>query len=184
MSTSMSRRTALKLAGAGLAVMAHEGLAASVSPDVLPVDGRGNRSFRIDIAKTSGTVSPLLFGHNLEHTRRAVWQGISGEKLANRKFAGTSVTDRRAGQAEDGFIGKLCEDGRPGPDGVAAHWYALGKFRSNFYVDRELPYAGSTSQRIDVTQADHWGGIGQGDIALEAGGDYAVRVVLRTHYEM
>ena len=39
-------------------------------------------------AKAVGTViSPLLFGHNLEVTRRAVWQGLGAEMVANRKFA-------------------------------------------------------------------------------------------------
>ena len=41
----------------------------------------------IDVKQTGAVVSPLLFGHNLEHTRRAVWQGLSAEMVANRKFA-------------------------------------------------------------------------------------------------
>jgi hypothetical protein len=28
-----------------------------------------------------------LFGHNLEHTRKGIWQGISAEMIENRKFA-------------------------------------------------------------------------------------------------
>lgn len=41
----------------------------------------------LDAAQTGAMISPLLFGHNLEHTRRAVWQGIGAEMIANRKFA-------------------------------------------------------------------------------------------------
>ncbi|MDR0522411.1 MAG: hypothetical protein LBH00_11250 [Planctomycetaceae bacterium] len=33
-------------------------------------------------------IVPELFGHNLEHTRSAVYQGLSAELLRNRKFAG------------------------------------------------------------------------------------------------
>lgn len=49
----------------------------------------GDETNRIEIdAKQIGAViSPLLFGHNLEHTRRGIWQGISAEMIANRKFA-------------------------------------------------------------------------------------------------
>jgi len=41
----------------------------------------------LDASQTGAAISPQLFGHNLEHTRRAIWQGISAEKIANRKFA-------------------------------------------------------------------------------------------------
>jgi alpha-L-arabinofuranosidase len=41
----------------------------------------------IDAKLTGPVISPLLFGHNLEHTRRAIWQGISAQMIENRKFA-------------------------------------------------------------------------------------------------
>ena len=41
----------------------------------------------IDAGKQGNVISPLLFGPNLEHTRRAIWQGIGAEMIANRKFA-------------------------------------------------------------------------------------------------
>jgi hypothetical protein len=44
-------------------------------------------SLTIDARNQGEVISPLLFGHNLEHTRRAIWQGISAEMIANRKFA-------------------------------------------------------------------------------------------------
>ena len=34
------------------------------------------------------TVSPLLFGNNLEHTRSCVNMGISAQMLRNRKIVG------------------------------------------------------------------------------------------------
>ena len=37
---------------------------------------------------TDVTVSPFLFGNNLEHTRSCIYNGISAQMLKNRKFAG------------------------------------------------------------------------------------------------
>ena len=45
----------------------------------------------IDAKNQGGVISPLLFGHNLEHTRRAIWSGISAEMVENRKFAAVDV---------------------------------------------------------------------------------------------
>lgn len=39
--------------------------------------------------EAGATVSPLLFGNNLEHTRSCVHTGISAQMLRNRKFAGS-----------------------------------------------------------------------------------------------
>lgn len=36
----------------------------------------------------AGSVSPLLFGSNLEHTRADIFRGLSAQMLNNRKFAG------------------------------------------------------------------------------------------------
>ncbi len=41
----------------------------------------------IDVTQKGAIISPNLFGHNLEHTRKGIWQGISAEMIANRKFA-------------------------------------------------------------------------------------------------
>ena len=41
----------------------------------------------IDVKQTGAVISPLLFGHNLEVTRRAIWRGLGAEMVANRKFA-------------------------------------------------------------------------------------------------
>lgn len=46
-------------------------------------------SLTIDARTTDTVISPLLFGHNFEVTRRAVWSGIGAEMVANRKFAAT-----------------------------------------------------------------------------------------------
>jgi alpha-N-arabinofuranosidase len=138
----------------------------------------------VDLARTSGEISPLLFGHNLEHTRRAVWQGISAQMLANRKFAGASTTDGSAPAGPMGCYGQLRTQGAPDQNGVAAHWYGVGGNQVKFYVDDELALAGRTSQKIDVLHKGVRGGVGQAGIALCGGTKYEIRLQLRTHFEM
>ena len=45
------------------------------------------RILELEKYKHATAISPLLFGHNLETTRRGVWQGLGAERVANRKFA-------------------------------------------------------------------------------------------------
>ena len=47
-------------------------------------------SLTLDANNRGAVISPLLFGHNLEVTRRAVWRGLGAEMVANRKFAAVS----------------------------------------------------------------------------------------------
>lgn len=44
-------------------------------------------SIKIDATAVAETISPLLFSHNIEVTRRAVFGGLSAEMVSNRKFA-------------------------------------------------------------------------------------------------
>jgi len=178
----------MQMAGAGIGALAHGNLIAAAprTPDGHFERGQpvAPRVFRLDLSRTAGEITPLLFGHNLEHTRRAVWQGLSAQMLANRKFAGASTTDRRAATAAEGFIGRMRTQGEPGLDGVAAHWYGIGNSWTHFYVDDEIAYAGRTAQRLDVIEKESWGGVGQPNLDLLAGTRYEVRVVLRTHFGM
>ena len=57
----------------------------------------------IDI-KESKEYSPYIFGHNLEHTRAAINQGLSAQMLQNRKFAGKPSRN----------------------EGVASKWFGIG----------------------------------------------------------
>lgn len=43
----------------------------------------------IDPSTAGKAISPLLFSHNLEVTRKGIWTGLSAEMIANRKFAAT-----------------------------------------------------------------------------------------------
>ena len=56
--------------------------------------------FEIDVRRLGGEISPLWFGHNLEHTRSCVSQGLSAQLVHNRKFAGLR---RRSGVARLGL---------------------------------------------------------------------------------
>ncbi len=56
-------------------------------PAVAAAEQGSATSLTIDVQDRGAVLSPLLFGHNLEHTRRAIWQGLSAEMMANRKFA-------------------------------------------------------------------------------------------------
>ena len=47
--------------------------------------------------------SPYIFGHNLEHTRSAIHNGLSAQMLQNRKFAGKPAANL----------------------GVCAHWFPI-----------------------------------------------------------
>ncbi len=46
-----------------------------------------SNTIKLDVKNPGGVISPLLFGHNLEITRRGIWSGLSAEMVANRKFA-------------------------------------------------------------------------------------------------
>src|SRR5271166_5627884 len=79
---------------------------------------RSGDSITLDVKHPGAVISPLLFGHNLEHTRHSVWQGLSAQLLANRKFAGPV--------SADGPDGRQVVRGEPGADGVVAHWFGIG----------------------------------------------------------
>lgn len=127
----------------------------------------------IDPSTHTSTISPLLFGHNLEHTRRAVWQGLSAELLANRKFCG-----------------------EPGHQGVATQWYSIGPDTTIFRLESSLSaYAqhegvdlasrGSCDfsvqqQKIQNCRTGQKCGIGQADVTLIASTAYAGFLALRS----
>ncbi|MGA2656084.1 MAG: LamG-like jellyroll fold domain-containing protein [Verrucomicrobiota bacterium] len=132
----------------------------------------GVRQVVLDVRHVGGTISPLLFGHNLEHTRHALWQGLSAELLANRKFAGESTATTGGGAP--------VTRGRPGADGVAARWHGIGKPQAAFFAETKQPFTGSQSQGVEIGEAGIRGGIGQRRIPVQAGREYELRLCLRT----
>ncbi len=124
--------------------------------------------FVVDLSTKAATIPALLFGHNLEHTRSAVWQGLSAELLRNRKFYGKSQRN-----------------------GVALDWYAIGPKTAHWELEAQDTYTTHYNpedhrrrnevlcQRIR-SLADHdVCGIGQDRLVLCAGTDYRCRIALR-----
>lgn len=115
----------------------------------------------------SGTVSPLLFGSNLEHTRADVFRGISAQMLYNRKFAGKPT--RYAGTAMGWY-----------PIGERV-WFDQGeaytRHAASDHMRRKLECYSENVVNLVPGQA---AGIGQGELPLFAGKSYEFRIVLRS----
>jgi alpha-L-arabinofuranosidase len=116
----------------------------------------------LDMTRVGPNISPLLFGHNLEFTRRAFWQGLSAEMAANRKFAGDAE-----------------------PDGLPPRWYAITD-GGKAVIDKHVALARSQSVRVEVATAGKPAGIGQigKGIALQKGTAYRFRVWLRAEKKL
>ena len=143
----------------------------------------------IDVRKTAGEISPLWFGHNLEHTRSCLWQGLSAQLVRNRKFAG--------------FPGRHC---------VARHWHRVGS-RGCLYLPEMAsePFDGKPSMEGEtytahfdpaIKETSRWGyaamqrqrmqnvrqgatcGIGQRGIFLIGGKEYAGALALLSDREL
>ena len=130
-------------------------------------------TFTLDLGKRSGRISPLLFGHNLEHTRSQIWHGISAELLRGRKFFGA-----------------------PQRNGVGRHWHPIGPPQTHFalepdntYTRRYDPAAWGRrremfSQRICNVAEGTTCGIGQRGIPLRGGQTYETRIALRSDSDL
>ena len=136
---------------------------------------RSNDSIVVDVKHPGPVISPLLFGHNLEHTRHSVWQGLSAQLLANRKFAGPV--------SADGPDSRKVVRGEPSAPGVAAHWYGIGQPSVRFAIDQTTVYAGRQSERISVAGSAR-GGLGQRGIPLQQGKDYELGLWMKTDREL
>ncbi len=103
------------------------------------------------------TVSALLFGDNLEHTRDCVNSGISAQMLKNRKFVS-----------------------KPTRCGCAMQWYPIGS-RTSFFFGRPYTRHGEgyrmsrvheCNSQVITNYFDETAGIGQKDIFLRGGKSY------------
>lgn len=141
--------------------------------------------FVVDPGQILGEISPLWFGHNLEHTRSCVWQGLSAEMIRNRKFAG--MPQQHSGVSQDWYrIGPLhawhlvelppnkWEAGTSGatytqhfdPETAARHQAARSHARGR--------------QRIQSFVAGEPAGIGQAGLHLTGQARYDGRIALLT----
>lgn len=129
------------------------------------------QEFVLNLQQPGETISPLLFGSNLEHTRHGVWKGIGAELLANRKFAGENTADAR----KNARITRA----KPSPDGVVADWQGVGLPSAKFQPDTKVMYCGLQSQRIELTGTSGLAGIRQAGIPLAGAREYVVRFQLK-----
>jgi alpha-N-arabinofuranosidase len=118
------------------------------------------------------TVERRLFGHNLEHTRSAVFQGLSAQLLRNRKFAGKPAA----------HFGQAAEWSRIGPENVFfcldplnAYVRHVKKTDGDLYDTANEINAQIIQNPIDGQTA----GIAQKDLPLQGGVEYQARAVLK-----
>jgi alpha-N-arabinofuranosidase len=112
----------------------------------------------IDLSKKNQgpIISPLLFGHNLEVTRRGFWSGLSAQMVANRKFAAASHS-------------------------LPSQWKVVGS-EGSVRIDTTVAYAGKQSVAIAIPNRHVLGGIMQKQemIAVKQGDSYVFRIWVKT----
>lgn len=118
--------------------------------------------------KHAEDLSPYIFGHNLEHTRAAVYGGLSAQMLRNRKFAGKPSRN----------------------EGVALGWFGIGE-RVLYLTDETAPYTRhigvpamqrSNERKVQAVQnlvGGQEAGIGQYGLSIEGGKKYSFRTVTK-----
>lgn len=137
----------------------------------------------VDSSETVGIISPLWFGHNLEHTRSCMWRGLSAQLIRNRKFAG--MPQQHSGAAQDWY--------RIGPPaawhlvelpptkwdpGTTGQTYTRHFDQSTAAQERASRAHACGRQRIQTFTPGIPAGIGQDGIHLEGGAGYEGRVAL------
>lgn len=123
-------------------------------------------SLRYDLEKT---ISPLLFGDNLEHTRGCINSGLSAEILRNRKFIG-----------------------KPTRFGYAHEWYPIGEKTIFSFGESYTRHGdGYKMQRMSEMNAqfitnyfDEKGGVGQKDLYFKKDTDYVFTVAIKALKEI
>jgi alpha-N-arabinofuranosidase len=130
-------------------------------------------SIALDLSSDLGGVHDHLYGANLEHIGRCVYEGHWSEMLRNRKFLG-----------HDKMFTGLSEGlSHQNPSyGIIKPWTALAPdYHGVLCVhDNTETYSGTQSQRVTIRSADgalH--GVQQGDLTVEAHKSYDLRVVLK-----
>ncbi|MHB0961472.1 MAG: carbohydrate binding domain-containing protein [Pirellulaceae bacterium] len=113
------------------------------------------KTLELEKCNRATAISPLLFGHNLETTRRGVWQGLGAERVANRKFAAD-----------------------------LKRWTVVGP-GATVSIDATLGYAGGKSACIKVPAGGVPCGIAQTHdwLALKPGTKYNLRIWVKSAEE-
>ena len=127
---------------------------------------QGLQAQTIDI-RTAEDYSPYIFGYNIEHTRSAVYAGLSAQMLRNRKFAGKPSRD----------------------EGVPAEWFGIGekvffqqlsdRYTLHMHLDNMPRNNELFSQEIQNMNGGRIAGMGQRDLFFSKGVRYGMRVVTK-----
>jgi alpha-L-arabinofuranosidase len=130
-------------------------LLASFWLTVTRLSGQEITTVEIDCQQRGSSISPLLFGHNLEVTRRDIWQGLGAEMVANRKFAA-----RQNGQPK--------------------RWTVTGT-AAKLGLDAQVTYNGWPSAKLEISPGSG-GGLWQREESLDfsKGRRYAFRCWLKS----
>lgn len=125
----------------------------------------------ITLGAVSGAEVPVtLFGHNLEHTRSCIANGLSAQMLRNRKFAGKPQEN----------LGVAMEWN---PVGGRAYWYMDDRdsYTRHVQPDKMVRRNEMQSQKIQNYQPGMPAGISQRRLVVAAGADYELRLVLKAN---
>ncbi len=137
----------------------------NLSNDIVIPEDSYHAPVTLEFDMDSGkTLSPLLFGDNLEHTRDCVNSGISAQMLKNRKFVS-----------------------KPTRYGHAMSWYPIGKktafsFGAPYTCHGEgyrMTRVHECNSQIITNYVDETGGIGQKDLFVRGGDSYDFTLVAK-----
>ncbi len=111
----------------------------------------------VSASEKIGIINPDIYGLFMEMKYREFNEGIWAEMLMNRKFAGNDA------------------------GGVLKPWFPIGKNEKTYFVhDNTVYYCGVQSQKIvSKNEKIHRSGIGQGELYLEKGKGYEIRLNLK-----
>ena len=101
----------------------------------------GHAAIAIDARQVTGRVSPLLFGHFIEHEHNTIQDGLWAELLHDRKF---EQGDRNHDGVSDGW--------EPEARIADRYWQLVEGQGPNvrYFVDRQEYYGGGASQAIEL----------------------------------
>jgi hypothetical protein len=123
-----------------------------------PPSPPSSAAFALDVTSTGPVISPLLYGHDLEFTRHDLYEGLSAEVLANRKFA--LPTEPQPNQ----------------PAGIVPRWIAIGEPTLDlpFWSNNSHLVTGDSGHSIHCLAAGAGAGAAVGTAAASAAADGGV----------
>ena len=132
----------------------------------------GRAAIAIDAQQVTGTVSPLLFGHFIEHEHNTIQDGLWAEPLHDRKF---EQGDRNHDGVADGW--------EPEARIADRYWQLVEGQGPNvrYFVDHQEYYGGGASQAIQLYgSGSNHGSVYQIGLQVARGRPYDFYVYLKS----